>query len=133
MQVKRFIDRDKHTIYTTFTGELTLDEMREDMARQATEPGYSPDMSGILDMRNATVKLTEDEFQHLAEIIKKHPQVFGRTRRAFLVDSDPAFEQFNKFAAFTKEGLTEYRVFRDEKKARDWIEEVVVKRRFGLA
>jgi hypothetical protein len=132
MQVKRFIDTDKHTIYTTFIGELTLDEMREDMARLATEPGYSHDMSGILDMRNATVKLTEDEFQELAEIIKKHPQIFGRTRRAFLVDSDLAFAQFHKFTAFTEEGLTEYRVFRDEKKARDWIEEVVVKRRFGL-
>jgi hypothetical protein len=131
MHVERIIDRDRHTIYSTFTGEMTLDEICADLARLATEPGYSSDMSGILDMRKATVKLTAEEFQQLAETIKKHPQVFGRTRRALLVGSDLAFGMFSMFAAFTEEGRTEYRVFRDEKKARDWIEEAVVKRRFG--
>jgi hypothetical protein len=121
MEVSRTIDPARHFIYTTVTGEITLAEIYEDMVRLASEPNYSPDMPGIVDMRNATVRLTTDEIRQLAEELRKRPLVVARTRRALLVGSELAFGIYRMFATLALGGWTDYRVFRDEQAARDWL------------
>jgi len=120
MEIFRTIDPDLPFVYTTITGNITLAEIRADMAWLATEPQYRPDMPGIVDMRKATVKLSTDEVRQLADEIQRNPKAVTRTRRALLVSSELAFGIYRMFAAFAEGGPTEYRVFRDERAAKDW-------------
>jgi len=131
MHVERTIDADRHTIYTTITGDFTLKEVYDDIARLTALHDYSPDMPGIVDMRNANALLTPEEIRQLTAKIKKSPRTVARTRRALLVGSDRMFNLYTAFAAMAGEGMTDYRVFRDEQEARDWVEEAIAQRRFG--
>lgn len=131
MHTTRIIDQDRHAVYTTVTGEITLEEIRADMVQLAAEPLYSPDMPGIVDMRNATVRLTNDELRQITDALKKSPRVVSRTRRALLVGSDAVEGLYRLFATLAADGRTEYRVFRDENLARDWIDEAIAKRRLA--
>jgi hypothetical protein len=125
MDVSRTIDPDRHFIYTTVTGEITLAEIYEDMVRLASDPNYQPEMTGIVDMRNATVELTADELRQLAGELRNRPKVVARARRALLVGSDLAFGIYRMFATLAMDGSTDYRVFRDEQAARDWLKPAV--------
>jgi hypothetical protein len=131
MHVVRTIDQDKHAVYSTVTGEITMEEIRADMVRLAAEPLYSPDMPGIVDMRNATAQLTTDELRQITDALKQSPRVVSRTRRALLVGSDMAEGLYRLFATLAADGRTEYRVFRDEGMARDWVDEAIAKRRLA--
>lgn len=131
MHVERVIDRDRHFIHTTITGGITLPEIREDMVRLAADPHYSPDMPGIVDMRNAKVNLSSDEIRQLTDALKQSPRVVSHTRRALLVGSELAFGIYRIFAAMAAEGRTDYRVFREEQAARDWLDELILNRRTG--
>ncbi len=121
MEVSRTIDPEKYFIYTRVTGNITLAEIYEDMARLAAEPLYRPDMPGIVDMRHAMVKLTADELRQLTDELRRRPKVVARTRRALLVGSELAFGIYRMFATLAMGGWTDYRVFRDEQAARDWL------------
>lgn len=131
METTRTIDPDKHFVYTTVTGNITLDEIRADMARLVAEPLYVPDMPGIVDMRNATVNMTPDELRLLTDEIKKSPRVVARTRRALLVSTDRMYDFYCRFTSLAEGGRVEYRVFREEHSAHDWVAEAVEKRRLG--
>jgi hypothetical protein len=131
VDVTRIIDTDRHFMHVTVTGEITLAEIRADMARLAAEPHYSPDMTGIVDMRNAVVNLTESDLQQLTGEIKNNPRIVARARRALLVGSDSAFDFYSRFASMAGGGRVEYGVFREEAAARDWLEEAIFRRRLG--
>lgn len=124
MHVTRSIDTDKRIAIATVTGEITVAEVRADMARLATKPGNVPDMPGIVDMRGATAGLTSDELRQIAEVIKNSPKAVNGARRALLVGSDLMYGLYRMFAAFASDGTTEFRVFRDEKLAWAWIGEI---------
>jgi len=123
MDVTRTLDPEKKILYTTITGQITLAEVRADMIRLITVPGYDPGMPGIVDMRGATAGLTSDELRQIAETVKSSPKVVSAARRALLVGSDLMYGLYSMFAAFASDGTTEYQVFRDEKKALAWLEE----------
>jgi hypothetical protein len=129
MRIERVIDQERYFIHTTITGEITLPEIREDMVRLAADPHYSPDMPGIVDMRNAKVNLSSNEIRQLTDSLKQSPRVVSNTRRALLVGSDLAFGIYRMFVAMAENGRTDYRVFREEQAARDWLDELILKRR----
>ncbi|HXF10807.1 MAG TPA: STAS/SEC14 domain-containing protein [Desulfuromonadaceae bacterium] len=123
MDVTRTLDPEKKILYTTITGQITLAEIRADMMRLTVVPGYSPEMPGLVDMRGATAGLTSDELRQIAETIKANPEVASGARRALLVSSDLMYGLYRMFAAYMSDGPNEYRVFRDEKQALEWLEE----------
>ncbi|HEY1719280.1 MAG TPA: hypothetical protein VGH42_13435 [Verrucomicrobiae bacterium] len=129
MHITRSIDADKRIAIATVTGEITVAEVRADMARLAAEPGYAPDMPGIVDMRGATAGLTSDELRQIADVIKNSPKAVNGARRALLVSTDLMYGLYRMFAAFASDGTTEFRVFRDEKLARAWIGEIAEQRK----
>jgi hypothetical protein len=120
MQIHRTIDRDKHFIYTTITGEVTMREILAAMAKIATDRTHDPDMPGVVDLREATMGMTDEEFIQIAEKVKTSPKVVGKSRRALLVNTDFSYGMSRMFQAFAADGPTEYRVFRDEHEAREW-------------
>ena len=128
MHITRSIDADKRIAIAIVTGEITVAEVREDMVRLAAEPGYAPDMPGIVDMRGATAALTSDELRQIADVIKNSPKAVNGARRALLVSTDLMYGLYRMFAAFASDGTTEFRVFRDEKLARAWILEIAEQR-----
>jgi hypothetical protein len=128
MHITHSIDTDKRIVITTVTGEITVAAVRADITRLADEPGYAPDMPGIVDMRNATAGLTSDELRQIAETVKNSPKAVNGARRALLVSSDLMYGLYRMFAAFASDGTTEFRVFRDEKLAHAWILEIAEQR-----
>ncbi len=125
MQISRSIDPQKRIVHTIVTGEITLNEIRADMMRLACNSSYTPDMPGLIDMRNATARLSADEILELSMVIKANPHVVRFTRRALLVNSDLMYGLYRMFESFTSDGSAVYRVFRDEQAARAWIEEAI--------
>jgi hypothetical protein len=123
MDVTRTLDPEKNILYTIVTGQITLAEVHADMMRITAVPGYTPDMPGIVDMRQATVGLTTDELRQIADTVKSSPKVISGARRALLVATDLMYGLYRMFAAYASDGSTEYRVFRDEKQALAWLEE----------
>jgi len=123
MGVTRTLDPEKHILYTTITGQITVAEVRADMMRLTAVPGYTPDMPGIIDMRGATAGLTSDELRQIADTIKSNPKVVSGARRALLVSSDLMYGLYRMFAAYVSDGTIEYQVFRDKEKALAWVEE----------
>ena len=129
METRRTIDPDKGIVWTTVTGELTLAEIRADMAQLAANPAYRPDLPGLVDMRGVTKFLTAEETAQLAEQLKSSPKVVNRARRALLVGSELSFGMYRMFEALMSGGTVEYFVFRDEAEARAWVEEAAAARK----
>jgi hypothetical protein len=123
MKSSRVIDAEKGIFYTTVTGELTLEEIADDMAKLAAHPDYRPGMSGVIDLRGVTKFLSEEETARLAETIKSNPGPVPRHRRALLVRPDFSYGMYRMFEYFAEGGAIEYSVFRDEAQARAWVEE----------
>src|SRR5580698_6087314 len=100
MDKDRFIDKEKGIVYSTVTGEITLQEIKDCMAQLAADPSYRPNMPGLTDLRGVTKPLGPAEMVRLAEFIKDNPHLVNRTRRAFLVGSDLAYGMQRLFQYF---------------------------------
>ena len=124
MEVVRSIDPEKQIAYTTITGKITLAEIRAEMAKLPTLPGFNPLLPGLIDLRQATVALTGDDIRQIADAIKARPDTFKGTRRALLVNSDLMFGLYRMFATFASDSEAEYRIFREEKQAHEWLEKL---------
>jgi hypothetical protein len=129
METTRFVDTEKGIVVTTVTGKITVAEVRADMVRLPAHPNYTPDMPGIVDMRGATAGLTSDELRQIADAVKSSPKTVKDARRALLVSTDLMFGLYRMFATFASDSSIEYQVFRDEKLAHAWIEEIAERRR----
>lgn len=123
MDTTRFFDKQKGIVYTTVKGDLTVEEIRASMAEMVASPDYRPDMRGLIDLRGVTKLLTTEDTGRLAQTIKSTPNLVGRSRRALLVGSDLSYGMYRMFEALVSGGNAEYRVFRDETEAREWLEE----------
>jgi len=121
MHIERFTDRDRRVVYTTVTGEITAKEIFADIKRLSTDPSFDPGMAGFVDMRKATAHLAANEIQRIAYIVKTNPRIAGPTRRALLVSTDLLYGIYRMFEAYAAGGPTDYRVFRNEQEAREWI------------
>lgn len=119
MNVHRVIDNGM--VYSTISGEISLAEIKADMARLAADPLYHPSMPGIVDMRAAHSGLTADDILAISEMIKSSPKVVSGARRALLVSTEEMYGIYRMFESFSAGGTVEYRVFRDEQEARQWI------------
>jgi hypothetical protein len=122
MNTSRFIDTEKGIVYTTVTGELTLEEIAADIAGLTSDPSFRPDMPRLFDLRGVTKLLTADEMARLAQTLRSSPGS-KPSRRALLVGSDLSFGMFRMFTALADGGDVENRVFRDEAEARAWVEQ----------
>jgi hypothetical protein len=122
MQIKRRIDPNRKLVFTTITGEMTMNEVREDLARLAPGADYDPGLPELVDMRNATTALTTSELLQLAGTAKHHTPTAGRGRRALLLSSDLMYGLYRMFAGFANGGTTDFGVFRDEAAALAWLE-----------
>ena len=128
MEVVRSIDTEKQIVHTTITGKITIAGIRAEMTKLPTLPGFNPDMPGLIDLRQATVALTGDDIRQIADAIKAHPKTYSGARRALLVNSDLMFGLYRMFATFASDSEAEYRIFRDEKQAHDWLEQLAKRR-----
>jgi len=123
MQISRTIDAAKHIVYATVTGEITVAEVRADLMRVASQKDHQPTLPGIIDMRRATTHITTEEIQQIAGFVTAHPKVVRSTRRALLVETDVMFGLYRMFTAYAGNGSVEFEVFRDERKALEWVKE----------
>lgn len=71
----------------TITGEITVREIIRKTETVFADPDYSPEFSGVIDMREASSGLTKVELYGFADLIN-HSDKFGRAPWAIIAD-DP--------------------------------------------
>jgi 3,4-dihydroxy-2-butanone 4-phosphate synthase len=121
MQLTRTVNESDGIVCVTITGEICLRTILAEISSVTSQPSYNPNLSALVDLRQATSHMTADEILTLTQSIKLQPKTPQGTRRALLVNSDLMYGLYRIFAAFSEGGPVHYRVFECEKEARQWL------------
>ena len=118
MPIDYHINIQEGVVYTTGSGVVTPDDLRAVRARLAADADFSPNLRQIIDLRTMTgIGFTSQEVRELAADDSFGPD----SRRAILAGKDLDFGMARMYAAGTGKIHENFRVFRDEDEARDWI------------
>ena len=113
MPITYDIDKKQRLVVSRLWDVVTNDEVDKHNRSLRSDPDFDPsyrqliDLSGITEIRVTTPKVTATA----------HPG----TRRAFFAPADAAFGLARKFATHAEAGGQTIEVFRDRKKAEEWL------------
>ncbi|HET7535685.1 MAG TPA: hypothetical protein VFJ90_04475 [Candidatus Didemnitutus sp.] len=111
------IDVPRRVIFSTTTGNSSLQEIKEHHTRLMQDPSFAPSFNQLLDLRQLEGhNATTADLMALAE-----RNVFGAgSRRAIVVSQDVHYGLARMFEMM-RQGEEEIMVFRDIAEARQWL------------
>jgi hypothetical protein len=101
-------------------GEVSSETLHTCIEALRADPLFRPEFGGLIDARRVTNLPLPDELRELAELALASGPTCP-TRRAVIVDSDVAFGLARMFEAYSAEGPTRYRPFRQHEAALEWL------------
>jgi hypothetical protein len=114
------IDPQKHRVWSSATGILTLADLAGHMSRLSKDPQFHPTYSQLVDFRAITrFEATTEQIIGLTEVRVFAPE----SRRAFVAKSGVNFGLARMFESYrTAKGDRAIRVFLDFQEAVDWLD-----------
>jgi hypothetical protein len=113
------INVDACVAHESWTGPVTLEDILAGIEKRLAHPDYCERMSRIIDLSNARVRLSGDEIQVVAELLRARPYT-GRC--AIVAPSHLEYGSARVYEALTDQ-IRAIRVFRSADDARRWIQE----------
>ena len=117
MPVSHKIDVVKGVVFTTWSGDVTLEEARSHLQQLRNHADFLPSMSQLSDAREVTSTVSAEGIRELASTTP-----FGEgSRRAIVVSSDVVFGVSRMYELRQLEGGADVKLFRDIGEARAWL------------
>jgi hypothetical protein len=115
--VSHEIDVTKGVVFTTWSGDVTLEEARSHLRQLRDDPDFLPSMGQLSDARDVTSTVPAEGIRELASNTP-----FGEgSRRAIVVTSDVVFGVSRMYELRQLEGGADVKLFRDIQEARAWL------------
>jgi len=117
MPISNHIDVARGTVSSTFSGAVTVEEVRALAEALRDDPDFRPDLNQMIDLRATEVAISTDDIKGLARI-----SPFGEgSRRALVVASDVLFGLSRICEIWGEESGAEVDVFKDYQEAMAWL------------
>ena len=108
-------------VTVTLHGELTLETMKGAFARLVNHPEFEPGMNAIWDLRQTTINIRPGDPSKLAEYVRTRRSSRGsRYRLAMVAQTSEQWSMARTYQLVSAPLPFEFRIFRDEKAAREW-------------
>lgn len=124
MQIHCTVDKANGIAHAMVTGEISLAALQSEMRRVMGEPSYDPNLPALVDVRQATARMTTDEIVILGEAIRNRREPANGARHALLVNSELMRGLYRMFHSFSEGGPVQYQMFESEEEAMRWLMEV---------
>lgn len=115
-------DPDQQVTFTTWSGAITADEIRQHWAALLSDPGPMSARRSVADMRDTIPAVSADELMHLIRRVLA-PRLDGGGWRLGVVVASPA--QYGKVRQFDamSDWMMQTRIFDDPAAALAWVRE----------
>lgn len=117
MPVSSYIDVVNQVVFTTWRGDVTLDEALANNDALRNDADFRASMSQLSDAREVTSTVSAEG---IAELARTTPFAEG-SRRAGVADSELVFGMSRMYELRKGEHGAEVRAFRDVQEARAWL------------
>src|SRR5206468_766239 len=112
------IDPNERLVVSRLSGVVTNDEVQIHNSSLPTDPQFDPSYRQLIDLSGITeIRITTDTVTTAAQ----NQYFTPGTRRAFVATSDATFGMARMFAMRAEAGGQTIEVFRDRKKAENWL------------
>jgi hypothetical protein len=112
------IDKNQRLVTSRLWGSVTEDEVHDHNTRLRKDPAFDPGYRQLVDLTG----ITEIRVSSRTVNVTAMDQFFTPgTRRAFLASSDATFGMARMFALHAEGSGQTIEVFRDRKKAEEWL------------
>ena len=111
-----YIDAARGIVFTTASGDLTMEEALAYAEALRDDPDFRPTMNALVDARTLTSVFSATEVRQLARVTPFRAE----SRRAIVVASDLQFGLGRMYVLTTGEDRPKARVFKDMQEARAW-------------
>lgn len=108
-------------IVLRYRGNVDFAEIRNVLDEMVRLPGFKEGLSLVADFRDTVSPLTGEEIENLAYYAKRTDANWGVTKWAFLASKDTTFGLARMYSSLTADYQVTTTVFRDAKKADDWL------------
>ncbi|WP_144395452.1 STAS/SEC14 domain-containing protein [Pleionea sediminis] len=113
-------EQELHAVRVTFTGEITVEDIRQ--VFEAVYTGqYSSDINAIWSFEGMFTEATVMEVFELAKFTLSKREITGNPATAFVVFDAKAKMFCEKYSLLVKNAPYELKVFTDVESAEDWI------------
>lgn len=120
MPIEFSISADCNCVFTRAWGVLTPAEVGEHMERLQADPGYSPDMPRLVDMRRLDDVFSMAALRKSVQDIRAFNQAH-HPRIAVIVKSDLVFGMVRVIESLTNDEAGSYRAFRSLQEGVEWL------------
>ena len=122
MPITYRIDKEQDVILTTATGVLTDDELLDHKRALAADPGFSPDMRQLSDVRGVErLEVSPEGVRLMVALDRDHADRLGDWKLAIVTTADFVFGTARMYQSMTDEQTEHVQVFRDMAEARAWL------------
>lgn len=123
MEFKTEIDEKANLRKHTVRGNLTMQDIFDELQRVYSEPGFRADIDVLWDLREARVTtMTSAEVEKLSDFVASHWGPAGKSRAALVVSRDFEFGITRMYEIFLESRMSAtVRVFRDMEEALAWM------------
>jgi hypothetical protein len=125
MPITHEVDRARNIRIHRASGELTFDELSEELRRIYDSDGFQPDQSSLWDLREADVtSFTKEQIASIVEIVRDRWATQGTARSALVVAREVAFGLARMYELqLDAQPADRVRVFYDYEEAESWLQE----------
>jgi hypothetical protein len=118
MPVIHAVDHERHEMYTTADGPITMDDIRKHLSHEHRAKGLA--YRELIEASRATVAFSPSDVRTTVEILRSYGQegVLGPT--AIVVGNDLAYGML-RMLAILLEGVCELQPFRTPQEAKQWL------------
>lgn len=121
MSVEFRVDREDEIVYGVLKGQVTAEEIIEDLERTISDEDYRPHFNGISDLRDINWESEQGDLRKIVQFILRNRGRIGRHRSAIVVSGERSFGMSRMFEVFSEQTPLKVRVFRDYTKALEWV------------
>jgi hypothetical protein len=115
------LNEELGVIVLRYRGNVDVAEIRHAFDEMVRLPGFQEGISLVADFRDTMSPLTGEEVQDLAYYAKQNDADWGVTKWALLASRDLTFGLARMYSSLTADYKVTTSVFRDAKKADDWL------------
>lgn len=115
MAIQYSIDRARRMVFTTWSGQVTYEELSAYLEQLRNDPNFDPNLDQLVDLSNVSViKLTFDTLNSIRQV----DPFSAESKRAVVAPKDVAYGLSRMYEALKGGGFT---VFRAMEPARAWL------------
>ncbi len=121
MPIISIIDKDSGIVHTTFEGYVSLTEIMDNITSLINRPDFVPGLKGISDLRYCSIDLHSADIKKIADLIITYSARIGPSKTAVVVSHDAVYGMTRMFQVFVDNTSLDIAIFRDLKKALQWL------------